>query len=374
VNTCVPTPATRPGSRSDHGVVYDPERNRILLFGGDQRGTVGGLEQPQYLDETWAFEVATQRWEKLTPPASPEPRGGFAGARAGRRWIVFGGRSGTFGTLRLHNDVWAYDLNSDSWSLLIGDLPKATNPNVPDPRQQARIVYDTARERILVFGGNSDPERFGNRVHNDLWAFDLTARSWSSVAPSSPWPGPRQSFGADVDEASGRWYLFAGARDGENFTDEVWRFDLAAGTWESFNTTGSPPPPEFARHSVALVYVPVDDRLFAFGGRDATALGRRNDLWQFDINTRSWMSARRGDTQIRAPDCRAPERRAEHAMLYIQAQRRLWLMGGESDCGVLDDLWYFGLDTGNWTNPYVAGQGETCERVAPACFGLCPTP
>lgn len=372
VNSCMASPTTRPGPRSDHGLLFDPVRNRVLLFGGDTRGTVNEVEQPSYVSETWSFDLATQRWERLSPLASPEARGGFASARAGRRWILFGGRSGSFGTLRLHNDVWSFDLVTDQWSQLSPDIPKAVNPNVPDPRHRGRAAFDAATNRLLVFGGSSDPERFGNRVHNDMWSFDLDRRTWQVVPPTSPWPSPRQSFAADVDESSGRWFIFGGARDGQNFLDEVWQFTFSTGSWVFFNTTGAPPTPEFARHASELVYAPVEDRLYVFGGHDGTAMGRRNDLWRFELQTRAWMAVSAGDTEPRQPNCRAPERREEHALVYLQAQRRLMVFGGESGCGLLDDLWYYNLDGASWSNPYVASRGESCERVATACFGPCP--
>jgi hypothetical protein len=371
-NTCSPSPTTRPGPRSDHSLGFDPARNRVLLFGGDSRGTVNGVDQPVHLDETWAFDSATQRWERLNPSVAPEARGGAATTRAGVLWYLFGGRSGAFGTLRLHNDVWSYDLTTDQWSQLSPDIPKSSNANVPDQRYHGRVAADPARNRLLIFGGTSDAERFGNRVHNDLWSFDLTQRTWQLVPPSSPWPAPRQSFAADVDDQNGRWYLFGGARGEQIFNDEIWRFNLPSNTWEVFNTSGSPPQPEFARFGAELAYVPVEDRFYMFGGHDLTALGPRNDLWRFEINTRAWMRVNPGDAQLRAPNCAAPERREEHSLVYIQAQRRLLLFGGQTACGLVDDLWYFNLDGATWSNPYVATKGESCERVLLACFGPCP--
>jgi hypothetical protein len=116
----------------------------------------------------------------------------------------------------------------------------------------------------------------------------------------------------------------------------------------------------------------VNDRLYVFGGRTGTALARRNDLWRLELNTRAWVEVQPGDTQLRTPTCVAPERRDEHALVAVPGQRRLVLVGGEADCGILDDLWLYNLDGNSWSNPYVATRGESCERVAPACFGPCP--
>jgi hypothetical protein len=373
-DACGDLSGPRPGPRSDASMVYDPLRNRILLFGGDTRGTVNGIEQPLFTNETWAFDMATQQWEKLALPGPPEARGGYAAARGGRAWYIFGGRSGSFGTLRLHNDVWAYDLDNDAWTEVTPDLPKDTNPNVPDPRHRTHAAYDPTGNRLLVFGGNSDADHFAAQVHNDLWAFDLVGHSWSEVAKSSPWPLARSDFAADLDETNRRFYIFGGARDPQTLSDELWRFNIASSTWESFPPTGAPAPPEFARFGGQIAYVPTEDAVYLMGGEDATAIGRRNDLWRFELGTRSWISVVAGETELRSPICGIPERREEHGWLFLPPEARLLLFGGQSDCGLLDDTWYYDLTAKQWSNPFPATVGETCARVAPACFDLCPGP
>ncbi|MBM4061634.1 MAG: hypothetical protein FJ265_11150, partial [Planctomycetes bacterium] len=58
-------PNTWPPERHDHGLAYDVQRGRTLLFGGRLNGTA-------VLADTWEFDGAD--WSPVTVPASPPPR------------------------------------------------------------------------------------------------------------------------------------------------------------------------------------------------------------------------------------------------------------------------------------------------------------
>ena len=58
------------------------------------------------------------------------------------RAIVFGGRAGAF-----FNDCWAYSPATETWTEL---HPKLTAPSA---RSYAAMVYDTAGNRVILFGG-----------------------------------------------------------------------------------------------------------------------------------------------------------------------------------------------------------------------------
>jgi hypothetical protein len=57
-----------PPARSQHGMVYDPQRDEILLFGGRSFGL-------QPLDDTWALDLSTLEWNLLGKPnGTPQPQ------------------------------------------------------------------------------------------------------------------------------------------------------------------------------------------------------------------------------------------------------------------------------------------------------------
>ena len=51
-----------PPSRSQHGMVYDPVRDEILLFGGRD-------SEAQPLHDTWSLDLDTLQWSLLPPPS-----------------------------------------------------------------------------------------------------------------------------------------------------------------------------------------------------------------------------------------------------------------------------------------------------------------
>ncbi|MGH7605821.1 MAG: Kelch repeat-containing protein, partial [Gemmatimonadales bacterium] len=132
-----------PSGRAGHAFVYDPQRQRCLLFGG--RGHAG------FLDDTWEWDGA--EWRRLDV-RGPSPRWFFGTATdpANRRIVLFGG-VGPAGDL---GDTWAWD--GQRWERLAGDGPM--------PRGMAKLAFDGGG--VLLFGGRSQ-EAGGFRDRNDTW-------------------------------------------------------------------------------------------------------------------------------------------------------------------------------------------------------------
>jgi len=103
----------RAPGRSDHAAIYDPIKNRMVIFGGWDKQT------HQFLDDTWAYNFADSpdsagTWKKLkTKDSHPPKRRHVVGVYdAGRNWFIVCGGLGEQGFL---NDVWAFDLTRDLW-------------------------------------------------------------------------------------------------------------------------------------------------------------------------------------------------------------------------------------------------------------------
>jgi hypothetical protein len=140
------------GSRFGAAGIYDPVRNRLIAFGGqDSVGRRGDLHQLALGGSgTWAPLSAAG----TPPPASDSDRAAYD--PVGDRMIVF---SPSADVLK----VWALDLAEPaSWSLL------SPAGRLPFSRLVEQPVYDAKRRRILLHGGRYE---FG--VANDTWAFYL---------------------------------------------------------------------------------------------------------------------------------------------------------------------------------------------------------
>lgn len=97
-------------------LAYDAESDRVILFGGWRPD-----DNEPYFDQTWAYDFNANRWEQMHPEVSPSPRNFQAMAYdpEADRVILFGGEHNIF-----LNDTWAYDYNTDTWELLeVQDAP-----------------------------------------------------------------------------------------------------------------------------------------------------------------------------------------------------------------------------------------------------------
>ena len=118
-----------------------------------------------------------QDWVNLTPTSGPVPTG-RTNAMAiydspANRIILFGGKSAN-GT---RNDVWAFDLNTNSWTEIT-----PSEGSVPSPRLTPRGAFYAPTRQMLVWSGQ------GNGLFNDVWTFDLANETWTELQPPDPKP------------------------------------------------------------------------------------------------------------------------------------------------------------------------------------------
>lgn len=125
---------TPPPIRYGHVGVFDPARNRMLIWGG-------GVGADALV---WSLELgSTPAWTSFDFPEPPAVRQ-FATAihdPVGDRMVIFGGAQPT-------NEVLSLELpGSMSWTF----RPETGTP--PSPRSKHTAVYDPGQARMIVFGG-----------------------------------------------------------------------------------------------------------------------------------------------------------------------------------------------------------------------------
>jgi len=298
-------PAATPSARYSHTAIYDPVRDRMVVFGG---------WDGNYRNDVWALSLAgSPAWSALAPAGSPPS------ARYGHtafydpvrdRMVVFGG----YDDFR-RNDVWALSLaGSPAWSAL---APTGTPPL---GRWGHTASYDPVRDRMVVFGGNGDGGLLG-----DAWALSLAGSpAWSALAPAGSPPSARYGHTAIYDPVGDRMVVFAGY-DGSLLND-VWALALAGSpAWSALATAGSPPA---ARYAQTAFYDPVRDRMVVFGG---FAGPFRNDVWALALAGSPVWSAL-------APGGTLPSARYFHTAPYDPVRDRMVVFGGEND-SPLNDVW-----------------------------------
>lgn len=177
-----------------------------------------------------------------------------------KRLIVFGGRDD-----QRRNDVWSLSLNdSIAWQLL---LPSGTPPS---PRYSHAAIYDSQRDRMIVFGGDDGGDL------NDVWALSLSdVPTWSQIETSGEAPVGRRSASAIYDPIRDQMVVFGGKHDSVSFEGDCWVLSLAGDhSWSQVDVPEGGPSSRY-RHSA--IYDPIRDRMIVFGGDDGAH--DLNDTW-----------------------------------------------------------------------------------------------
>ena len=166
-------------------------------------------------------------------------------------------------------------------------------------REGSAMVWDTARDRVVLFGGMTSKGE-----SSETWEWDGT--SWTQRFPAVS-PPPLWEHAMAYDERRQRVVVFGGFSAGSP-SSSTWEWD--GWTWREIHVIH--PPPQRVEHSMA--YDPVNQNVVLFGGSDGTwGLG---DMWMWD--GRTW-SQHTGYT---------PSSRWGHAMVTDTGRGRIVLHGG----------------------------------------------
>ncbi|MBI4907158.1 MAG: hypothetical protein HY820_26265 [Acidobacteria bacterium] len=242
----VPASGALPAARFGHTLIMDARRGQLVLFGGQAGG---------FFSDTWAFDISSRSWRQLAPDnAGPSRRYGHSGVYDGvrDRMIISHGftDSGRF------DDTWTFDLATNRWR----DVSPAPGSR-PLRRCLHHAVIDDAGNQMLLYGGCSSGA--GPCPQGDLWSFDLAAHRWTEIRGSTKPPG-RQWYGGAFDSERRRLLIFGGSGDLGNLND-TWEFDTAAQSWTKLAIDGPPAPRErqeavFAAGTGAIFFGGATDR------------------------------------------------------------------------------------------------------------------
>lgn len=233
---------------------------------------------------------------------------------------------------------------AQSWVHIKPILGAPTNVQMP-----AAPVYDPNTNRLIAFGGLTDNPCC--TPVDDVWILsDANAVSgtsaWSRLAVIGPRPPARSGHSAVYDSASNRMIVFGGGQFGGSvYTvrfNDVWVLTNANGsggaaTWVPLSPAG-PPPQQRAAHQA--VYDPSSNRMIVFGGGNNGIMDVPNDVWV--LTNANGLGGPPEWIQL-SPAGAAPARRQGHVLTYDSRSNQMTVFGG--CCGTLGDLWT--LDNAN---------------------------
>lgn len=197
-------PVSPPGREWDiQGMVYDPNSETVVLFGGFTPSTGA-------LGDTWEWNGRTKTWTQQFPSSSPQPRRTALAYDATRKNIVLFGGDNAAGDCcnTYYHDTWTW--NGATWTQ---QFPPAS----PPARTDAALAYDPILKQVVLFGGFNRP----GQGLDDTWTWDGT--TWLQRQTTIE-PGGRWALSMSFDPSDLGLLLFGGEITGDPFVNETWFF------------------------------------------------------------------------------------------------------------------------------------------------------
>lgn len=175
-----PTPETTkaklfiPG-RVGHGMVFDPESQKVLVFGGHR--TVRTFKRAAA--DMWSFSLNTKEVAEICADCSayggPDP--GFAQRvtidPTSREIYVMSGLAKDQASAQetVRSTMWIYSLRYRQWVRMMDPPANAMEMDEPVPRFAHQMVYDSQCSAFFMFGGNAGAD--DDRRLDDFWSLKL---------------------------------------------------------------------------------------------------------------------------------------------------------------------------------------------------------
>ncbi|XP_010882317.1 kelch domain-containing protein 4 isoform X1 [Esox lucius] len=237
VKSEIPNPPPR---RCAHQAVVVPQGGgQLWVFGGEFASPDG--EQFYHYKDLWVLHLSTNTWEQIKVPGAPSGRSGHRMVLSKRQLLVFGGFHESARDFIYYNDVYAFSLDSFTWSRL---SPSGTGPS---PRSACQMTSTPDGSGVIIYGGYSkakakkDVEK--GTIHSDMFLLKRDGKeeqekwSWSRISPSGSKPNPRSGFSLAVGP-TGRALLFGGVCDEEedetlegDFYNDLYLYDINKNRW-----------------------------------------------------------------------------------------------------------------------------------------------
>ncbi|BDG07393.1 Kelch repeat-containing protein [Anaeromyxobacter paludicola] len=306
------SPPASPSPRWGAALAYDEKAQKLVLFGGQ-------AADGSALGDTWIYDGLT--WAQVPTITAPPPR-----IMTGLLWwglpgpeqlVLYGGRDAAGNTF---DDTWTFDTASQTWT-------QATPAGSPGARAGAALAYDSARNQVLLFGGN---DASGNDLA-DTWRFD--GASWTQLAPPQS-PAARSFAAMAFDSARGVAVMVGGAPV-PSVGLETWQFDGVS--WSPGVPLPTDPVYVGARAEASLVYDPFSARTLLVGGDRYDGPGATLLVAAYDGASWTALAGALPPARVRAP------------MAFDAARGALLVHGdGEDPYPTSADTWTFG--PGGWTS------------------------
>ncbi len=189
---------------------------------------------------------------------------------------------------------------------------------VPSARFGETLVSLSASGKVFMFGGAKDEKS----PLGDAWTYDPLANTWARLKPTGEAPPARWGAAAAYLPRSNRVVVFGGMGEDGIVLRDTWIYGVADNHWSRLVTAAAPSP----RYRAAIAYDPVTRTVILFGGRTSTSTDRSYsaqdflDTWELDVNEPAWavVSTPGGPSEVAAGSAAlVPERLSSNLLLLV---------------------------------------------------------
>ncbi len=339
-----------PPARWGHTAVYDPFRHRMIVFGGTDGGA--GTQKADCFELTLAS--GSEGWNAIGTAMGPTGRFGNAAVfdTAHDRMIVFGGHDGGAVSTTL------YALNfSSSPSGVWQNLGASVAGTPPGARMYMACAFDPVNERMLIGGGcdSSMPVLY----FNDFFALDVRgnfAGRWHNLRICDDFPA-LVGLAAAFDTENFRMLVFGGSAGNTDFrqsTFSLYQYPLNVPC--GYDAVESSPKPDAVSHA-AMVAMTRPGKILLFGGVGSNSVDS-DATWLYGVNeseSTAWSEGGLG-TGTR------PSARQGHSLVYSPIQNRAYLFGGSASGTPSEEVHIYNPDMDSWNPQPTSGASKPSAR------------
>ncbi|KAK9477594.1 hypothetical protein V1514DRAFT_308812 [Lipomyces japonicus] len=231
------TSPNTPLPRSGHNMCVHASTGIIVLFGGE-------FSSPKqntfyHYGDTWLLDSNTKEWSKVESKKSPSPRSGHRMTSWKNYVLLHGGFRDLAASTTYLDDLWAFDVTTYKWQQI--EFP----PSTLKPEARSGHSFLPTEDGAVIWGGYSkvknSQKKIVGKVHSDCWQLKLTPElktvRWERRRKSAWAPSPR--VGCSMVYHKGRGILFAGVYDTEEteeslesqFYNDLFAFQVTSNKW-----------------------------------------------------------------------------------------------------------------------------------------------
>src|SRR3989344_4625105 len=349
------------------GYAYNPDRNETLIFGGFGRLVEDTLAEGEHTNEFWIYDHANGEWYQPilnTMFGISEREGATIIYDTNRdRYIIFGGLGGTNTLNNIYfNDVWELKASAVGATGVYTLTKLNPTGTKPAARWLHAAVYDATNDRMIVFGGDD-----GSNFFNDVKALSFSGGAdvaWSAIPPTGTAPSARRQPAYAIDTGENVMLISHGATGVNSFAGDTFKLTLTSGSeaWGSVTGTGAPS----ARRGMKAIYRATDDAFYFFGGYNGTT--NFDELWKLTFGaTPAWSAV---------ADTSPPAGRRSHSGTYSPTGDKMLIYGGRDNTEIsfntLNQTWEYDIAGNVWTKKdpkiYIRGGDDVTGLASSASY------